>query len=349
MNCRQPIVLLSRLALCAGLLAMIIFGTAGSLVGSESKAAGSAQLVWPRPPDPPRIAYVRSITKPADAGARNSGFHQLTNWITGAHQGDEPLIHPFGLALDEAGNLCMTDTGANAVCFFDNTARRWYRWEQIGDVRFASPVAVAKKGKILFVADSAIPAILAFDLNGKLLFRISEGVTRPSGLAIAGDRLVVADAGGHCIAFFDLHGKFLSRFGTRGAGPGEFNYPTHVALDSKGNIYVTDSMNSRVQVFDAKGNFKRQIGAPGDGLGSFSRPKGVGVDTDGRTYIADAIFDNIQIFDSEGRLLLDIGYPGPNPGEFSMPNGVVVGHDNCIYVADSYNGRIQVFKPIELK
>jgi len=347
MKRREPIRLRSRRAARVSLLSFVLV----SLLVVQAKATGTGNapasgLVWPPAPDEPRIAYVQSISKPADVGARLSGFRRFSNWISGARQGNEPLNHPFGLALDDSDNLCMTDTGDNAVSCFDNAARRWYRWEQVGNIRFASPVAVAKKGKTVFVADSAIPVIVAFDLDGKILFTITEQVTRASGLAISGDRLLVADVAGNCIVIFDLHGKFLSRFGRRGADAGEFNFPTHVTADSHGDIYVTDSMNSRIQVFDASGKFQRQIGAPGDGPGSFSRPKGVAVDALGHVYVVDALFDNFQIFDAGTRLLLDIGHPGSEPGEFWLPNGIAVGRDNRIYIADSYNGRVQVFKTV---
>ena len=333
----------TRRNLRMGLLCRVLVLPAASLLGAQSGAA-AAQLVWPPPPDEPRIAYVQSISNPGDAGVKASLFHRISNWLSGARQGGEPLSRPFGLAVDEAGNFCITDTGAKAVCFFDRAAKRWYRWDQVGGVRFDSPVAVAKTEKTILVADSGLGAVVAFDLDGKLLFRITEELTRPSGLAISGDRLLVADAGRHCIDVFDLRGKFLNRFGARGDGDGEFNFPTHVAADTHGNIYVTDSMNSRVQVFDAKGNFERQIGGPGDGPGSFSRPKGVAVDGSGRAYVVDAIFGNVQIFDADGQLLLDFGGPGSGSGEFWLPSGIAIGRDNLIYVADSYNGRVQVFK-----
>ena len=322
---------------------IVLLWPAATLFGVQAGTAG-ARLVWPPPPDEPRIAYVQSISKPEDAGVKASIFHRISNWLSGALHGVEALNRPFGVALDEAGDFCITDTGAKAVCCFDHATKRWYRWEQAGGIGFASPVAVAKTGKTLFVADSALAAIIAFNLDGSLLFRITEGLTRPSGLAISGDRLLVADAGAHCIDVFDLRGKFLSRFGTRGDGDGEFNFPTHLTADARGNIYVTDSMNSRVQVFDPNGNFERQIGEPGDGPGSFSRPKGVAVDAAGRVYVVDAMFGNVQIFDANGQLLLDFGQQGSGPGEFCLPSGIAIGRDNLIYVADSYNGRVQVFK-----
>ena len=303
-------------------------------------------LAWPPAPLEARVVYVQSISKPEDFGMKSSGFRRFSNWLTGAEKENGALSRPFGIALDELGNLCVTDTGANSVSYFDSKARRWYRWEEIEKVRFASPVAVAKRGRSLFVADSALAAVLAFDLHGRLLFQIKEGISRPSGLAIGKDRLFVADAQQHCIATFDLGGNFVSKFGKRGAGPGEFNFPTHVAVGPNGSVLVTDSMNSRVQVFDPMGKFQRQIGSVGDGPGHFSRPKGVAVDSFGHIYVVDALFDNIQVFDEDGRLLMDLGRSGSQPGEFWLPNGIVISQDNRIYVADSYNGRVQVLKYI---
>jgi DNA-binding beta-propeller fold protein YncE len=341
------------------LVTLLVLGAASPCAaapwfGSRTKEKTGAhpaepRLVWPQPPDEPRIAYVQSITKPSDLGAKISGLRKFANWIAGAREGDEPFSHPFSVALDEVGNLCITDTGANVVCFYDKAAKRWYRWEKAGDVRFASPVSAAKTGKTIFVADSALPAVLAFDLEGKLLFRVSDGLMRPTGIAVAGSRLLVADAGAHSVVVLDLNGKVLRRFGTRGAGNGEFNFPTHIAADTTGKIFVTDSMNGRVQVFNAAGEFQRQIGRLGDNAGSFSRPKGVAVDADGRIYVVDAIFNNFQIFNSEGRLLLDIGHPGKEPGEFWLPNGIAVSRDGTIYVADSYNGRVQAFQYVNKK
>ena len=325
------------------LLGFVLLWPAASVPADQPKAA-AAQIVWPAPPDQPRIAYVQSISTPEDAGVKTSLVRRLSNWFAGSRQGKEPLNHPFGVGLDEQDDLCITDTGAKDVSYFDRAAKRWNRRTQIGGNNLASPVAVAKAGNILYVADSELAAIIAFDPDGKLQFLINQELTRPSGLAISGGHLLVADSAAHCVDIFDLHGKFLSRFGTRGPDAGQFNFPTHVTADSRGNIYVTDSMNCRVEVFDANGNFERQIGGPGDGPGSFSRPKGVAVDASGRIYVVDALFSNVQIFDSNGQLLLAFGGPGSGPGEFCLPSGITIGRDNLIYVADSYNGRVQVFK-----
>jgi DNA-binding beta-propeller fold protein YncE len=312
-------------------------------LGAPSPAMTSAPA-WPPPPAEPCVVYLKSITGPADLGIKPPALSRFAAWITGGSHGPSQLQKPFGLALDDAGNLLLTDMGANVVCCLDHAGKKWLRWEQAGKTRFESPVAVARHRDTMFVADSVLGKVLAFDLKGKLLFEITRELERPSGLAIAGDKLYVADAQRHQVVVCNLGGEFLSKFGRRGTAPGEFNFPTHIALDAAGRLFVTDSMNCRVQVFTASGEFQRVIGGPGDGPGSFSRPKGVAVDRNGHTYVVDALFDNVQIFDDQGRLLLHWGETGGAPGQFWLPNGIAINGDNDIYVADSYNRRIQIFK-----
>jgi len=238
----------------------------------------------------------------------------------------------------------VTDTGDNVVCFYNRAKRTWHRYEKAGSVRFASPVAVARRRGIFFVVDSALGKLIAFDDAGKLQFQTQNHLRRPSGLVIVKDELFVADSQRHCVVVLDLRGEFLREFGSRGTGPGEFNFPSHISCDKEGNLLVTDSMNSRVQILDYQGAYKSEIGKLGDRSGQFGRPKGVAADSFGRVYALDAVFDNLQIFDQAGRLLLAIGNGGVEPGEFWLPNGIAISRTNEIFVADSYNHRIQVFQ-----
>jgi len=303
-------------------------------------------LVWPAPPDAPRIAFVQHITGPADVGIRASAGRRALRWIFGSNKADESLVKPFGVALDENDNLCVTDTGVNAVAFYDRAKKTWQRWDRAGTHRFVAPVAIAKRNGTLFVADSGRSAVVAFAESGKLLFTITNGLERPAGVVIGREYLYVADSAQHAILVFNLRGEPVSRFGRRGAGEGEFNYPTHLAVGRDGNLFVTDSMNARVQVFDAGGEFQTQFGSAGDQPGHFGRPKGLAVDPHGHVYVIDGLFDAVQIFDRGGRLLLNFGGSGAQPGEFWLANGIAIGRNNEIYIADAYNQRVQVFRYI---
>jgi DNA-binding beta-propeller fold protein YncE len=327
-----------------GMIAFFVF-TPASLAGAGKSAKGATNApvhVWPPPPDEPRIAYVSSFKTAGDFGVKKSFFSKFTGWLTGSK--DSELGKPFGIAFDDKGDICFTDTGANVVCWLERSKKILHRWEKIGDVRFVSPVAVAKRGRVIYAVDSSLGCVVVFDEEGRLITEIREGLERPAGLSLVGNRLFVVDSQAHAVLIYDLEGRSVGRFGGRGGGPGEFNFPSHINTDGAGNLYVTDSGNARVQVFDSAGHFVRHVGFLGDGPGCFSRPKGVAVDGYGHLYVLDANFDNIQLFDAQGRLLMAMGEAGNEPGEFWLPNGIAINANNEIYVTDSYNRRIQVFK-----
>ena len=331
---------------CALLLTAVVLMVSCSSSKLASPSVQTSPRVWPPAPDEPRIVFVKSISSPQDLGRNPSVWKRIGRFLTGESGERDALQKPFGVALDEAGNLCVTDTGNNTVCWCDFTSKEWRRCEAAGKTHFASPVAVARRNGITYVADSELLKVFALRQDGSVAFELSAPLQRPAGLAIAGDSLVVADSQAHAIFVFDLSGKLRFQFGKRGTAPDEFNFPTHVASDTAGHLFVTDSLNSRVQVFDAAGKFLSEIGSSGDTPGHFGRPKGVAVDSFGHIYVVDAVFDNVQVFDFTGRLLLNLGQGGTGPGEFGVPTGIAIGGDNQIYVADSYNHRVQVFKYI---
>src|SRR5262249_18343048 len=150
----------------------------------------------------------------------------------------ESLIKPLGVALDESGNVCITDTGNNTVCYLDLAGKRWRRWSSAGKTRFVSPVSVACKRGLFFVADSELGPVLAFREDGREVLSITTPLKRPAGLAVLEDSLAVADSAAHVVFVFDLNGRPRFQFGTHGDAPGEFNFPTHVATDSQGHLLV---------------------------------------------------------------------------------------------------------------
>jgi len=331
-----------RQALRLAVFAFIVWGAGCRSVPDQGPVAGVAP-VWPLPPAPPRIRYVQSLSQPADAGIRTSIWRRAARWVLGTRR-DERLIRPVGLFIGDDGTLSVADAGSGAISVYDFTRHTVQRWDHIGKLRFVEPVSVAKCGTALFVSEPALGRVVSFDTDGYLRFELTGDLKRPSGLTISGAALLVADSAAHCIRVYDLDGRPVRQFGRRGAGPGEFNFPTHVSADSAGRIYVTDAMNSRIQIFGPDGQFLRTIGSLGDSTGHFSRPKGTAVDRFGHIYVVDALFDNVQVFDPEGRFLLSWGEAGSNPGEFWLPAGIAIGPDSLIAVADAYNARIQLFR-----
>lgn len=124
---------------------------------------------------------------------------------------------------------------------------------------------------------------------------------------------------------------------------GYLRYPQNLALDSAGNIYVSDSENHRIQKFAPDGSFLAKWGSQGTGNGSFNFPWGLAVDDDGNVYVSDYQNDRIQKFDSAGTFLATWGTTGTGNGQLDGPTGLTIDADGNLVVMDSLNDRGQVF------
>jgi hypothetical protein len=79
--------------------------------------------------------------------------------------------------------------------------------------------------------------------------------------------------------------------------------PTHVRVDSAGNIYVAEEKQCVVKVFDRDGDFLRALGARGEGPGEFREISGMVLDEDGRVVVLDRFARRITTFSSAGPVL----------------------------------------------
>jgi DNA-binding beta-propeller fold protein YncE len=150
----------------------------------------------------------------------------------------------------------------------------------------------------------------------------------------------------HFVRIFDLEGKYLGNVGQgRGLAAGQLLFPTYLTLGPDGNLFVSDTMNSRVSVFDGEGNFVRTIGERGDGFGQFDKPKGLAFDSFGNLYVVDSSWSNVQIFGPEDDILLYFGGRGGYPGLLRNPTAIAVAPaQNIIYVGDYLNHRVVVYR-----
>ncbi|HOE95240.1 MAG TPA: 6-bladed beta-propeller [Candidatus Sumerlaeota bacterium] len=306
------------------------------------------ELTWPGPPLPARVGFVAEIRGHRDLFEEGGGLRTIGRWLSGP--ADSGVIRPYAVALHGAGGLLVTDPGRCIVHFFDGPRRRYVALGAELEGGLPSPVGVAAlpDGRIL-VSDSRLGRVLIFDRDGapQGTFAGPPALTRPAGLAVhpARGEVLIADVAAHRVRVFDLAGRPLREFGGRGDAPGQFNFPTHIAVGADGRTAVCDSMNFRVQVFAPDGAPLRTIGELGDAPGQFAKPKGVALDREGRLIVVEGLHDAVQFFSAEGELLLSIGRPGQAPGEFWLPAGVAYDPaTDLLFVADSYNARVQVFR-----
>jgi len=131
-----------QVALLAAALGVL---TACASTKHDVAASAPPGPVWPPPPAQARVAYLESISGPADIGQGPSVWNKVSTWLSGNATQRDNLVKPFGLALDDQTNLCLTDTAQAAVYYCDFARRKWRRWDMAGKTRFVSPVAVAAR------------------------------------------------------------------------------------------------------------------------------------------------------------------------------------------------------------
>ena len=339
--------------LLALLLAPPASGEDDSGARGEKGEVTAGELVWPPPPLEPRIRYLNSIATSDDVRGKKGFWRKLWEFFRGPDI--RAMIKPMSVAVDGKGRIYVADPAARMVHLFHPARNRYRSIDTIDETSLQFPISVALDDRDhLYVADGHRKRIFSLTSRGRpgRIYGKAGQLQRPAGIAVDSRRrlLYVADPPAHDIKIFSIDdGRLKGSIGRRGTAPGEFNFPTWLAVDAGSRIYVTDSLNGRVQILGADGKPVASFGKLGVTTGSFSSPKGVALDSDGHLYVADAGFDNIQIFDQSGRLLLYFGGSGQAPGLFWMPGGVFIDEKDRIYVADSYNRRVQIFQYLKVK
>lgn len=341
--------LILLLLIFASILPVIV---SGQKKRSDKAAAKAVDLVWPLPPERPRIRYLGSLT-----GSRDVQPPKKRGWLTKLINEEETqrvlgLGRPAGIAIDSTGRIYVADTFRGAVFVFDLEAKKLDFIGAEGRGKLANPYGIAiDKQDNVYVSDTKLKKVNVYDNAGDLTASINkignETIVNPAGLALDEERnrLLIADSRGHRIFAADL--AQLNRgvsFGKAGEGDDEFHFPNSVAVDRLGRIYVTDMMNWCIKVFDKDFKFVRRIGEHGTGFGMFDRPKGVALDNQDHIYVVDSSFSNFQIFNADGQLLLFVGGFGVEPGFFRLPSGIHIDGRNRIYVSDQVNSRVQIFQ-----
>jgi DNA-binding beta-propeller fold protein YncE len=327
----------------------------GVLAVSCASPRARAPVVWPSPPDPPRVRFVTAFRNGADLD--DSRWASFKRALFGGGN-DVQLRQPMGLALSDDGTrLYIADYGLGHVVVADLRERSLAVFAV--DEPMGKPFAVALDAdENLYVSNSAGHEVLVFSRRGDRLLSIGQrDLERPTGVAVDRQRrlLYVADSASrlsdkHRVLVFDLGGKLLGQLGstqgaTKGDGDGQFYFPTYLALDSAGNLHVADTMNFRIQKFDPQGRFLAKFGENGDTAGHFSRLKGLAFDAFGNLYVVDGGHSNVQLFNTRFEPLMFFGGYAQKLEYFDIPSGIAIDpRTNSIYVCNEFIARINVYE-----
>lgn len=167
---------------------------------------------------------------------------------------------------------------------------------------------------------------------------------KPVGVSVGPDgNIYIPDTHYHRIMVYSPQGELLRKWGTFGKGPGQFIFPTDIAFDARGNLFVTeygDSDTDRIQVFSRDGSFLYTFGRFGKGDGEFIRPQSILIHDD-LVYVTDACNHRIAIFKTDGTFVRNLGSTGSDPGQFRYPYGLDMDGDGDLIVCEFGNNRVQ--------
>ena len=134
-----------------------------------------------------------------------------------------------------------------------------------------------------------------------------------------------------------------------GTDDDQFRFPSAIATDKQGNVYVADQFNHRVQKWipGAKEGITVAGGrGQGDAADQLDYPMGIAFDADGNMYVSDAANHRVQKFapgSRDGITVAGGNGRGNAAHQLSMPSGICLDAAGNIYVADNYNHRIQLW------
>lgn len=305
---------------------------------------------------------------------------------------DAELNVPEGLAVDSAGDVFIADSASSRIRKVSPTgiiSTVAGGGSSLGDggpatsaqLWGATDVAVDNSGN-LFIADYGNARVRKVDTNG-IITTIAGGngtLAQPIGVAVdnAGN-VFVADRALSRVFKVDSGGTMtlFAGNGTPGysgdGGPAvdaELQNPVAVAVDSGGNLFISDSENFVIRKVDASGTITTFAGDHAQGFGGDGGPAtraqlygpgGVAVDAAGNVFIPDGVVGVIRQVDTTGTINTIAGTPnlscigcqefsgdgGPALGAYlSMPNKVAVSSTgDLLYVVDLANNRIREIYP----
>ncbi|MEX0712237.1 MAG: 6-bladed beta-propeller, partial [Pirellulales bacterium] len=159
--------------------------------------------------------------------------------------------------------------------------------------------------------------------------------------------LYVTDGYGNArVHKFTPDGRLMLSWGEPGSGPGQFNLPHGIAVDSQGRVYVADRENSRLQIFSGEGRFLSE-------WTDLARPMQVCIDRDDNVWVsevgwhaglypwqqppaADAPAARVSIFDASGVVRARWGEKANPcaPGNFYAPHDLCLDTRGDLYVGE---------------
>ncbi len=296
------------------------------------------------------------------------------------------FVEVAGVAVDSRDRVYVFCRGRIPLMVFDREGKFLNAW---GEGTFTIPHGIfIDSHDHLWLADCGDHTLRKYTPEGRLLmtlgraghstetgFQLNESPVQHSAgpfnrltnaAVLPNGELYVADGYGNArIHKFAADGTWQFSWGEPGSGPGQFNLPHGIAVDSAGLVYVADRENSRVQIFSPQGEYLREWTWVG-------RPCDIFIDREDRLHIAELGFRiyhptpphyrfmetppaghdplaRVTVCNPDGEIERRIGGEQPLlPGNFIAPHAIWADSRGDLYVGEvvKASGAVAAFAPL---
>ncbi len=303
-------------------------------------------------------------TPPPIVGAGDFQYRPVPGWET--MPDNWKFVDVAGIAVDSQDRLFVFNRGGHPIIVFDRDGNFLSSW---GEGDFVRPHGLhIGSDDMVYATDDNGHTVRKYTPEGELVMALGDGTPSdtgmrdfdyrqithggdpfryPTNIALTPDgSIYVTDGYGNArVHKFSAEGELQLSWGGPGEGPGEFNLPHGIALDSAGRVYVADRENSRVQIFSAQGEFITE-------WTHLSRPMQVFIDSADNVFVAEVgrkagLFPwqeagpnpsggRVTVLTTDGEIVTRWGNgdnPG-TPGDFFAPHDICVDSEGSIYVGE---------------
>jgi DNA-binding beta-propeller fold protein YncE len=325
---------------------MFLAGVPGQAVGQRP---AEKDLVWPLPPESPKVRFVGQLSNEQDVGKKLGFFARLRNALSGTRGSVIGVQRPHDVQVDGGDRFFVSDGARGKLVVFKTDQRQAFIVGEEGAGYLRKPLGLGGDGRgTIYVADGSGARVVAFDREGRYLraYGGEHQLLNPADVAVDADRdrLYVADSYLHQVVVFSISsGEVVQHIGRD-------DDDLAAKREALTGMWQGGMHGARAESAEAGGH-PTDDGTPrrdlelnrGGGPGEFRYPAFVAVSPDGTVYVTDQMNFRVQAFDATGKFIRVIGGIGDGPGYFARPKGVGVDGEGHLYVADGAFNNVQIF------